>query len=74
MTLDNNQIRAQFPSLDRPAIFFDNPGGTQIARQSAGAHPIAICWKRTPTTTVRSPPAGSPTPSWTKRMPPWPIF
>jgi cysteine desulfurase family protein (TIGR01976 family) len=28
------QIRAQFPSLDRPAIFFDNPGGTQIARQS----------------------------------------
>jgi cysteine desulfurase family protein (TIGR01976 family) len=28
-------VRAQFPSLDRPAIFFDNPGGTQIARQSA---------------------------------------
>ncbi|MBU2611407.1 MAG: cysteine desulfurase-like protein [Chloroflexi bacterium] len=27
-------IRSQFPSLDRPAIFFDNPGGTQIARQS----------------------------------------
>jgi len=35
MTLDPNQIRAQFPSLARPAIFFDNPGGTQIARQSA---------------------------------------
>ncbi len=35
MTLDINQIRAQFPSLHRPAIFFDNPGGTQISRQSA---------------------------------------
>ncbi len=34
MTLDLTAIRAQFPSLDRPAIFFDNPGGTQIARQS----------------------------------------
>ena len=27
-------IRRQFPALDRPAIFFDNPGGTQIAKQS----------------------------------------
>lgn len=35
MTLDLKLIREQFPSLDRPAIFFDNPGGTQIARQSA---------------------------------------
>ncbi|KAF0107551.1 MAG: cysteine desulfurase [Anaerolineaceae bacterium] len=35
MTLDPNLIRQQFPSLDRPAIFFDNPGGTQIARPSA---------------------------------------
>jgi cysteine desulfurase family protein (TIGR01976 family) len=35
MTLDPVRIRTQFPSLDRPAIFFDNPGGTQIARQSA---------------------------------------
>jgi len=35
MTLDSTQIRAQFPSLNRPAVFFDNPGGTQIARQSA---------------------------------------
>jgi cysteine desulfurase family protein (TIGR01976 family) len=35
MTLDPVRIRKQFPSLDRPAIFFDNPGGTQIARQSA---------------------------------------
>ena len=35
MSLDLKQIRLQFPSLDRPAIFFDNPGGTQIALQSA---------------------------------------
>lgn len=35
MSLDPSIIRSQFPSLDRPAIFFDNPGGTQIARQSA---------------------------------------
>jgi cysteine desulfurase family protein (TIGR01976 family) len=27
-------IRAQFPSLDRPAVFLDNPAGTQISRQS----------------------------------------
>jgi cysteine desulfurase family protein (TIGR01976 family) len=27
-------IRRQFPALERPAIFFDNPGGTQIAKQS----------------------------------------
>lgn len=32
MTLDLNQIRAQFPSLNRPDIFLDNPGGTQIAK------------------------------------------
>ena len=36
MSLDPSLVRSQFPSLDRPAIFFDNPGGTQIARQSAG--------------------------------------
>ncbi|MFH1523962.1 MAG: cysteine desulfurase-like protein [Chloroflexota bacterium] len=35
MPLDVNAIRNQFSSLARPAIFFDNPGGTQIARQSA---------------------------------------
>jgi cysteine desulfurase family protein (TIGR01976 family) len=35
MTLDLAPIRQQFPSLDRPDVFFDNPGGTQIARQSA---------------------------------------
>src|SRR6266542_782633 len=34
MTLDLSAIRSQFPSLDRSAIFFDNPGGTQIAKQS----------------------------------------
>ena len=34
MTLDILSIRKQFPALDRPAIFFDNPGGTQIAKQS----------------------------------------
>jgi cysteine desulfurase family protein (TIGR01976 family) len=35
MPIDPKKIRAQFPTLDRPAVFFDNPGGTQIARQSA---------------------------------------
>ena len=34
MTLDLTGIRSQFPSLNRPAVFFDNPGGTQIAQQS----------------------------------------
>ena len=34
MTLDLSAIRSQFPSINRPAVFFDNPGGTQIARQS----------------------------------------
>ena len=34
MALDLRAIRSQFPSLDRKAVFFDNPGGTQIARQS----------------------------------------
>jgi cysteine desulfurase family protein (TIGR01976 family) len=34
MSLDLDIIRKQFPALDRPAIFLDNPGGTQIARQS----------------------------------------
>ncbi len=36
MTLDLSAIRKQFPSLGRqhPAVFFDNPGGTQIARPS----------------------------------------
>ena len=34
MTLNSKLVRQQFPALDRSAIFFDNPGGTQIARQS----------------------------------------
>ena len=32
MSLDINRIRGQFPALDRPSVFFDNPGGTQIAK------------------------------------------
>lgn len=34
MSLNVELIRQQFPSLNRPAVFFDNPGGTQIAKQS----------------------------------------
>ena len=34
MPLNLDLIRAQFPSLDRPATFFDNPGGTQICKHS----------------------------------------
>jgi cysteine desulfurase family protein (TIGR01976 family) len=34
MSIDLNLVREQFPSLIRPVIFFDNPGGTQIARKS----------------------------------------
>ena len=34
MTLDLSAIRDQFPSLNRPDIFLDNPGGTQIAQPS----------------------------------------
>ena len=34
MTLDVSAIRNQFPSLNRPEVFFDNPGGTQIAKQA----------------------------------------
>jgi cysteine desulfurase family protein (TIGR01976 family) len=34
MTLDVTAIRNQFPSLNRPEVFFDNPGGTQISSQS----------------------------------------
>jgi cysteine desulfurase family protein (TIGR01976 family) len=32
MTLDLNQIRAHFPSLQREVVYFDNPGGTQVAQ------------------------------------------
>ena len=34
MTFDALAVRGQFPSLKKAAIFFDNPGGTQIAKQS----------------------------------------
>jgi len=39
MTLDPNTIRSQFPALRQqagatPVVFFDNPGGTQIAQAS----------------------------------------
>jgi cysteine desulfurase family protein (TIGR01976 family) len=34
MSFDLGIIRSQFPSLNRADVFFDNPGGTQIARQS----------------------------------------
>ena len=34
MSLDVQVVRQQFPSLDRPAIFFDNPAGTQISKPS----------------------------------------
>ncbi len=32
MSLDLSMIREQFPALRKPAIFLDNPGGTQIAQ------------------------------------------
>ena len=35
MPFDVNAIRSQFPALAREAIFFDNPGGTQICRTSS---------------------------------------
>lgn len=34
MALNIPKIRAQFPALARPTIFFDGPGGTQICQQS----------------------------------------
>src|SRR5215207_5266531 len=34
MILDSKLVRQQFPSLYRPAIFLDNPAGTQIAKPS----------------------------------------
>lgn len=35
MSLQIDAVRSQFPALAQNAIFFDNPGGTQIARSSA---------------------------------------
>lgn len=34
MLLNVETVRQQFPSLNRPAIFLDNPAGTQISKQS----------------------------------------
>ncbi|HVF26355.1 MAG TPA: aminotransferase class V-fold PLP-dependent enzyme, partial [Anaerolineales bacterium] len=34
MSFDVNVVRQQFPSLERAAIFFDNPAGTQISKHS----------------------------------------
>jgi cysteine desulfurase family protein (TIGR01976 family) len=34
MPLNPAIVRQQFPSLDRKDVFFDNPGGTQIAKSS----------------------------------------
>ena len=34
MTLNTDLVRQQFPALDRPAVFLDNPAGTQISKQS----------------------------------------
>ena len=36
MPLNLPRIRDHFPALKRDAIFFDNPGGTQIARMAIG--------------------------------------
>ncbi len=33
MSLDLSLVRKQFPALERNVIYFDNPGGTQVARQ-----------------------------------------
>lgn len=33
MTLEPTAIRSQFPALQGPEIFFDNPGGSQVPRQ-----------------------------------------
>lgn len=44
MSLDLAVIRSQFPSLHRPAIFLDNPGGPQIAQQSINrSHESVSC-------------------------------
>ncbi len=34
MPLDIERIRAQFPALRKPVVYFDNPGGTQITTRS----------------------------------------
>ena len=34
MLFNTDVVRQQFPALDRPAVFLDNPAGTQISKQS----------------------------------------
>ena len=34
MSFAIEQVRSEFPSLNRPEVFLDNPGGTQIVRSS----------------------------------------
>jgi cysteine desulfurase family protein (TIGR01976 family) len=34
MTLDTEVIRSHFPALNRPVIYLDNPGGTQVVQHS----------------------------------------
>jgi selenocysteine lyase/cysteine desulfurase len=34
MALNTDLVRQQFPSLNCPAVFLDNPAGTQISKQS----------------------------------------
>ena len=37
------QVRAQFPALDNPAVYLDNPAGTQVPRQVSAAVAAAMC-------------------------------
>ncbi|MCX6560420.1 MAG: cysteine desulfurase-like protein [Candidatus Aminicenantes bacterium] len=34
MALDPHKIRHQFPALQRPEVYLDNPGGTQVAKHA----------------------------------------
>ena len=34
MTLDLAAVRQNFPALQQPVVFLDNPGGTQVAQSS----------------------------------------
>lgn len=46
MSFDSTTIRSQFPTLQQQAgvVFFDNPGGTQIARQSFDRITTYLTW------------------------------
>ena len=37
MKLNSEEIRTQFPSLQSGAVFFDNPGGTQVSQEVINA-------------------------------------